>query len=102
MGGVNVHTGCLDILHHHCVGCILFYLCDRLLAYVTYNFWFHLSLQFNFTSNVFTEDTGFGGGVGFIEFQAEIRAMGDPQCALPELEDDDHLVLWRYVSVSPN
>ena len=91
------------MLPRHCVGRILSYLCGRhghvLLAYVTYNFWFHLSLQFDFTSNVFTEDTAFGDGAGFIQFEAEVRAVGDPHCALPE--EDVDLVLWRYVSVPP-
>ena len=46
--------------------------------------------------NVFEEDTTFGNGVGFIQLEAQIRAVGDPVCPVPESDDD--LVLWRYIS----
>ena len=56
----------------------------------------HFLLQFNFMRNEFEEDTSFGDGVGFIVLEAEVRAVGDPVCRVPESDED--LVLWTYVS----
>ena len=45
---------------------------------------------------MFEADTAFGDGVGFIQLEAEIRAVGDPTCPVPQT--DDHLVMYRYIS----